>query len=149
MRVRLHVRARVYGERDEILAVRCSEDTLFTFVVFLSFIPIRSGRTECKTRRTDRQTLEGRGQSMTNGVAERRWQQIRHVVGEVLILRSAHPCYFKQRHKPPVAFATRTHHTLLENVQILPLSPSFGSSFPTFYFSAFFADAPCLVSTGL
>lgn len=52
----------------------------------------------------------------------------------VLIPRTAHPCYFKQRHEAMLAFATRTHHTLLENVQILFLTPPLSWSFFLFFF---------------
>lgn len=67
---------------------------------------------------------------------------------EVLILlRGGYdPCYFSQRHNPPLSFATWPDHTLLENVQIhvtpVPRVPAFrrlSSYIAHYYFPIFFA----------
>lgn len=64
----------------------------------------------------------------------------------LILLRGGYdPCYFSQRHNPPLSFGTWPDHTLLENVQILvtaaPRVPAFrrlSSYIAYYYFPIFF-----------
>lgn len=93
---------------------------MLAFVVFLSFTgrPFGGRLVEVAVERTNRTRTRTRKRSIKDRARERRI----HDTWEPSI-NSTHPCYFKQRHEAMLAFATRTHHTLLENVQILFLTP--------------------------
>lgn len=103
---------------------------VLAFVVFLSFTgrPFGGRLVEVAVERTNRTRTRTRKRSIKDRARERRI----HDTWEPSI-NSTHPCYFKQRHEAMLAFATRTHHTLLENVQILFLTPPLSCSFSLFF----------------